>query len=309
MAAMPLSRVVSLVSAVLVGASVSLAPTTSHAGPGPNEESTAPIEGPARPPSDPPSEPPTDTEPTVDPDASTGGELLPPPPTFDPDGAPGIEFVIPPPESEDDPPIAEQESPLAATFPDPGVAPNDGNSILVLSGTTIGLTALGFGAALAIGLERQLPLEALLPGTIVPAVGLLAFSGGGLYLGIKRAQAHHRWELAYRVVGEPQGAGLQVGGTFMLLSALLLIPSGAFALEGGDVESGATMIALGSVSLVSMPIMFTVGARRKRDYARTGGWHRRPIPPIPGESEARLRITPLVAPTIGGVTLGAAGRF
>lgn len=311
MTAMTLSPVVSLASAVLVGASLSLAPTASHAGPGPNERA-APIEGPARPPSDSPgeqpAEQPTGEQPTIDTDAPTG-ERLPPPPTYDPGESSGIEFVIPPPESEDDQQIPEHESPLAATFPDPGVAPNDGNSMLVLSGTTLGLTVLGFSSLLTIGLQRQTPIEWLLPSTIVPAVGLLAVSGGGLYLGIKRARAHHRWEVAYRVVGEPQGGGLAVGGTFMLLGALLFIPSGAFALDGGSVEPGATMIALGSLALVSTPIMFTLGARRKQDYARTGGWHRRPIPPIPGESETRLRITPLVAPTVGGVTLGAAGRF
>jgi hypothetical protein len=302
MAAMTLSRGVSLVSAVLVGASLSLAPITGHAGPGPSEpsKSAAPVEGPARPPSESPGEQPNE-QPT--------GELIPPPPTFDPDDSPGIEFVIPPPESEDDPEIPEHESPLAAMFPNPGVAPNDGNSMLVLSGTTVGLTVAGFSAGLAIGLERQVPLEWLLPSTIVPTAGLLAFGVGGLFLGIKRARAHHRWELAYRVVGEPQGAGLQVGATFLLLSALAFIPSGAFELERGNVSFGASMIAMGSLSAVSMPIMFAIGARRARHYARTGGWYRRPIPPIPGESGVRLRITPLVAPTVGGVTLGAAGRF
>jgi hypothetical protein len=302
MSAMTLSRGVSLASAVLVGVSLSLAPTLGHAGPA---ESDAPVEGPARPPSDAPDEQP-------DPDAPTG-ERIPPPPTFDPGDSSGIEFVIPPPENEnnkdDEQDEPKHESPLAAMFTDPGVAPNDGNSMLVLSGTTIGLTVLAFSAGLAIGLENQIPLEWLLPSTIVPAAGLLAFSGGGLYLGIKRARAHHRWELAHRVVGEPQGAGLQVGGTFMLLGALLFIPSGAFALDGGDVTVGASMIAVGSVALVSMPIMFTVGARRQRDYARTGGWHRRSIPQVPGRSGVRLQITPLVAPTVGGVSLGAAGRF
>jgi hypothetical protein len=320
MAAMTLPRVVSLVSAVLVGASVSLAPIASHAGPGPSED--APIEGPARPPrdapgeqpdgppADPPAAQPTDTPP--EPDAPTDappGKLVAPPPTFDPGDSPGIEFVIPPPASEDDHEVTERDPPLAATFPDPGVAPNDGNSMLVLSGTTMGLTLLGFSSLLTVGIQRQTPLEWLLPATIVPAAGLLAISTGGLYLGIKRARAHHRWELANRVGGEPQGAGLSVGGTFMLLGALFFIPSGAFALQTGEVESGASMIAIGSLAFVSMPIMFTLGARRARDYARTGGWHRRAIPQIPGESQVRLRITPLVAPTVGGVTLGAAGQF
>jgi hypothetical protein len=313
MAAMTLSRGVSLVSAVLVGASLSLTPIASHAGPGPTgpSKTDAPIEGPARPPADPPSEPPdappSEQQPPVDPDAPTG-ELIPPAPTFDPEDAPGIEFVVPPPESEDETQVPEHESPLAATFPDPGHAPSDGIGMLVLSSTTIALTGLGFGAGLTIGLQNQTPLEWLLPSTLIPTVGLLAFSGGGLYLGIKRARSYRRWEIGYRVIGEPQGAGLKVGGSFMLLAALGLIPSAAFALDV-DPQAGAIMLALGGAAAVATPIMFTVGARRAQNHARTGGWHRRPIPPIPGQSGARLRVMPLVAPTVRGFMIGGAGRF
>lgn len=317
---MTLSRVVSLASAVLVGASLSLAPIVGHAGPGTSEPGkfVAPVEGPARPPSDPPDAQPAEQpaeqpgeQATVDPDAPIG-ELVPPPPTFDPGdspGIPGIEFVVPPPESENGQQEDERESSLTATFPDPGHAPNDGVSMLVLSSTTIALTALGFGAGLTIGLQNRTPLEWLLPSTLIPTVGLLAFSGGGLYLGIKRARAYRRWEIGYRVIGEPQGGGLNVGASFMLLGALGFIPSGAFALERGYTDIGAAMIALGSAAAVATPIMFTIAGRRAGNYSRTGGWHRRPIPPIPGESEVRLRITPLITPTVDGVTLGAAGRF
>lgn len=316
MHAMTLARGVSLVSAVLVGASVSLAPIRGHAGPPSESTATAPrVEGPARPPADPPDTPPGEQPndaPTVDPNAPTS-ELIPPPPTFHPGvspESPGIEFLVPPPESEDGQQAPEHESPLAATFPDPGVAPNDGNSMLVLSGTTIAMTLVVFTSGLTIGLSDQTPLEQLLPGLIIPTAGFLAFAGGGLYLGIKRARAHHRWELAYRVVGEPQGGGLNIGGTFTLLGAAAFITGGAFELaRSDDVELAASLIALGCAAAVATPIMYTIGARRKQHYARTGGWHRRPIPPIPGRSEVGLRITPLVAPTVGGVTLGAAGRF
>lgn len=310
---MTLSRVVSLASAVLVGASITLAPITGYAGPGPSESSESaktdvPVEGPARPPSDPPGEQP-ETQPAVDPDAPTN-QLIPPPPTFDPGDSPGIEFVVPPPESEDDQRAAKHESPLAATFPDPGIAPNDGNSMLVLSGTTLGVTLVLFTSGLALGLDYQTPLEQLLPGLIIPTAGFLAFAGGGLYLGIKRATAYHRWEAAYRVVGEPQGAGLNIGGTFTLLGAGTFITAGVFELDRSDnVALAASLIALGCAAAVATPIMYTIGARRKQHYARTGGWHRRPIPPIPGKSDVGLRITPLVAPARGGVTLGATGRF
>jgi hypothetical protein len=305
---MPLPRVVSLVSAVLVGASLSLASTAVHAGPPSEPSEPAKIEGPIEGPARPPAAPPGWQEP-VDPDAPTD-TLTPPPPTFDPDDAPGIEFVVPPPESEEQQQADEREPPLAATFPDPGHAPNDGIGMLVLSSTTIALTGVGFGAGLVIGLQNQTPLEWLLPSTLVPTIGLLAFSGGGLYLGIKRARSYRRWEIGYRVIGEPQGSGLKVGASFMLLGALGLIPSGAFQLNSGDAQSGAVMIALGSAAAVAVPIMFTVAARRTQNYDRTGGWRRRPIPQIPGESQGRLQVIPLVAPTLGGgLTLGAAGRF
>jgi hypothetical protein len=301
-------RASSLVSVVLVGASLSLAPIEVHASPGPDEVAR-PVEGPARPSSNPgweeaPTEEPADAEPEPPPG------IVPPPPSFEPD-APGIEFVVPPPGETQAVPQPE-ESPLAAVWPDPGVAPNDGNSILVLSGTATALTIVAFSAGIAIGLDREVPLEALLPGAILPAAGVLAFSAGGLYLGIKRATAYHRWELAYRVVGEPQGGGLNIGATFMLVGALFLIPAGAFRIDAGDGDALAvTMIAAGSAAAISTPIMYTIAARRKRDYERTGGWHRRPLPPIPGEEESasRLHIGPLVAPTFGGVTVGARGRF
>jgi hypothetical protein len=300
-------RASSLVSVVLVGASLSLAPIEVHAGPGPNE-ADRPVEGPARPPAPSPEAPP-EAPPGEQPVEPETPGVIPPPPSFDPGGAPGIEFVVPPPES-DAQAVVQDESPLAATWPDPGMAPNDGNSILVLSGTTIGLTLVAFSAGVGIGLDREVPLEALLPGAILPTAGILAFSAGGLYLGIKRAAAHHRWELAYRVVGEPQGGGLNIGATFMLLGALFSIPAGAFGLDrGDDVTLSTSLIVVGSAAAITTPIMYTLAARRKRSYERTGGWHRRPMPPIPGEEESWLRISPLVAPTFGGVTVGARGQF
>jgi hypothetical protein len=309
MASMTHPRASSLVSVVLVGASLALAPIEVHAGPGPNEVAR-PVEGPARPPAPTP-ETPAETPPgepsAVEPELTPA--VIPPPPSFDPNDVPGIEFVVPPPVSDENQHVAPHESPLAATWPDPGIAPNDGAAMLVMGGTTAALTLLGFSAALTIGLARDTPLEQLLPATIVPAAGLLAVSAGGLYLGIKRAVAHHRWEAAYRVVGEPQGAGLNVGATFMLLGALFLIPAGAFALDPYNSGPGASMIAVGSAAAVATPIMYTVAAHRKRNYERTGGWHRRPIPQIPGEDESRLHISPLVAPTFGGVTVGARGQF
>jgi hypothetical protein len=297
----------SLVSALIVGASLTLTPSLSFAGSG---ETESPVEGPTKPaPSD-------DAEPTPGDDttAPPAIELLPPPsvdpklmPKPPPEDEPGIEFVVPPPEAEEPKDVAPG---YIAEFPDPGSAPNDGISILTLSGTTIALTGVGFSAGLIVGLQRGVALEWLLPSTIVPTVGLLAFSGGGLYLGIKRARAYRRWEAGYRVIGTPQGGGLKIGGSFALLGALGFIPSGAFALRNDQSELGATMLAIGCVAAVATPIMFTVGAGYQRDYQRTGGWRRRPVPPLPpGAEGARLQFIPMVLPLPGGVGLGAVGQF
>lgn len=298
------TRAASLASTVLVGASLLLAPIHAHAGPPPAADGR--IEGPSRPPQ--PGDEPTDEQahPEQPPAEQPPTDPAPPPPKLEP----GIEFVIPPPESEtEDPEPAEDDTPLTMTWPDPGTAPNDGAAMLVLGGTTIGLTAVTLGFGLKFGLDTQVPLEQLLPATIVPSALVVAFASGGLYLGIKRRRAHHRWELANRVVGEPQGGGLEVAASFTLLGALFLTPTGIWMLQQGDVAGGTTGIVIGSVAAVATPIMFVIGSRRAQKYARTGGWYRRPIPPIPGSNQTRLQITPLVAPTLGGVTLGASGRF
>jgi hypothetical protein len=266
-------------------------PPATNEGPSANGEAEGPVEGPARP--EEAEAPPPDI----------------PPPHIDSEDEPGIEFAIPPPEDEEPAPV-EREPPLAVSFPDPGTAPNDGASMLVLSSTTIGLTGLALSAGLVVGLRNQTPLEWLLPSTLVPTVGVLAFAGGGLYLGIKRARAYRRWEIGYRVIGTPQGGGLMVGASFTLLAALGFVPAGAFALKNGETTLGATMIAIGSAAALATPIMFVIGGRRQRDYQRTGGWRRRPIPPLPSEAaRPRLQLAPLLAPVPHGLTLGAAGRF
>lgn len=303
MPSMP-SRTASLASAVLVSASLSLAAVDVHAAPPaasdpPSESDERPVEGPQRPSEDP----------GWQAGKKSDGAVTPPAPKLEP-GESGIEFAVPPPETEtEEPEPTEEESPLAATWPDPGMAPNDGNSMIVLSSVTLGLTAATFGIGLKLGLDYQVPLQELLPATIIPTAITLAFVGGGLFLGISRAQAYRRWEIGYRVVGHPQGGGLKVAGSFAFLGALGGIPAGIVFLQNGDVSVGAPLLAIGSASAIAVPIFFVIGSRRARDYARTGGWHRRPIPPIPGSNESRLQITPLVAPTLGGFTVGAAGRF
>jgi len=254
-------------------------------------------------------------EPPIEGPRPSEAPVEPPPPKLDPvlipdEPPPGIEFAVPPPEEQEpEPAPAPAPEALAAQFPDPGVAPSNGADMLVLSSTTIALTLVGFSAGLTIGLQRNIELEWLLPSTIVPAVGLLAFAGGGMYLGITRALAHRRWEIGYRVIGLPQGGGLLVGGSFALLGALGLIPSGAVMFNQNP-EWGAALIAVGSASAVASPVMFVLGARNQRRYQRTGGWKRRPIPPLPpGASTSRLELLPMIVPLRDGASVGAAGRF
>lgn len=280
---------------------LSLIPCPAIAGQGPEAE--PPIEGPRPKPADEKPEPSTEPKPGEPPPPNLAPVLIP-----DEDG-PGIEFAPPPPpETEEPEPIVEE--PLAAQFPDPGVAPSDGRNMLVLGGTTIALTIAAFTAGLTIGLQERIDLAWLLPSTIVPAVGVLAFAGGGLYLGITRARAYRRWEIGYRVIGQPQGGGLLVGGSFTLLGALGLIPAGAVMLKE-NTQWGATMIAVGAASAIACPVMFIVGARNQRRYQQTGGWKRKPIPPLPpGAVTSRLELRPMIVPIYGGgATIGAGGRF
>lgn len=278
---------------------LSLLPGPVMAAKGPEPE--PPIEGPR--PKQPEPEPSTEPAPEPPP-PNLAPELIP-----DEDEAPGIEFAVPPPEVEEPEPAPDDEASLIAQFPDPGVAPSDGVNMLVLGGTTIALTVAAFSAGLTIGLQRGIDLEWLLPSTIVPAVGVLAFAGGGLYLGIKRARAYRRWEIGNRVIGLPQGGGLLIGGSFTLLGALGLIPAGAVLLDDNP-QWGATMIGVGAASAIASPVMFVLGARNQRRYQATGGWKRRPIPPLPpGASTSRLELRPMILPLYGGATVGAGGRF
>ena len=259
----------------------------------PAEEALAPLEPPA-----PVLEPPA---PTLEPPAADPEPQAEPGPLVEPVG--DEDFAVPPPGP---PPSADElEGELARpSFPDPGVAPDDGMSMLVLSGTTLALTAAGFGAAIALGVRDDIPLGYLLPSTLVPTVGLLAFAGGGLYLGVDRRRSYRAWEAGYRVVGLPQGKGLRIGATFALLGTLAMVPSGAYALSEGQTALGAPLLGLGLAAAIATPTMFIVAAQRRRRYERTGGWMRPELPPRPS---AMLSPWTMVLP--GGVGLGVMGRF
>lgn len=298
---------------------LSLIPGAAAAGQGPEPEprSQPSLEGPRPKPADDGATG-TTTEPTTEPTSEPTSEPAQPnlaPVLIPGEESPGIEFAVPPPEAEAPEPAPAEPS-LADQFPDPGVAPSDGVNMLVLGGTTIAVTIAAFSAGLTIGLQQNTDLKWLLPSTIVPAVGVLAFAGGGLYLGITRARAHRRWEIGYRVIGQPQGGGLLVGGSFALLGALGLIPAGVVMFKNGNIELGAAMLAVGSASAIATPVMFVVGARNQRRYQQTGGWKRKPIPPLPpGAATSRLELRPMIVPLYSGVNagigalVGAGGRF
>ncbi len=308
MAAMPRSRA----RAVLLSTCLSLGLAASARASGPEPE--PPVEGPRPKPVASEEPPPATADAPAEPQPPApklAPVLVPDADAGEPKNSPGIEFAVPPPDEDEerDPDQARREQPLSAQFPDPGVAPPDGVNMLVLGGTTLALTAVGTTAGLLIGLQRGVALEWLLPSTIVPAVGLAVFSGGGLYLGIKRARAYRRWEIGYRVIGLPQGGGLMIGGSFTLLAALGFIPSGAFLIRS-DPTWGGVLLGVGVASAIATPMMFSFGVRNQRRYERTGGWKRKPIPPLPpGAATSRLELRPLVLPLPAGAGLGAVGRF
>lgn len=235
-------------------------------------------------------------------------EAGPPAPTIQPAEDPGasIDFAVPPPESAED--EDEPAKPkLAAAFPDPGTAPNDGRNMIVLGGVTLGSMVVLTTSGIVLGLRYGVEPRYLLPGLLIPAIGFTAFAAGGLYLGITRARKHRRWAIANRVVGLPQGGGLLVGGTFTLLAGLGMIPGGIFLLQAGELELGVPTLVIGSAAALATPLMFVFGARNKRRYLRTGGWTRKPVPPLPPSS--RLELAPRVSLVPGGLGIGVAGRF
>jgi hypothetical protein len=288
----------STVLSVLVGLTLALSSRPSEAGVGqPEPPNLTPRLVPGEPSTEP--EPGTEPEPEPGPEPGTDAEL------------PGIEFAVPPPEDEDEGEEPEvSPDPFVAWFPDPGAAPSDGRNMLVLGATTVSLTIAGVTAALVLGIRSGVDNSWLLPSTIVPGVGLLAFGGGGLYLGIKRAREFRRWEVGYRVIGLPQGGGLMTGGSFTLLGALAFVPAGAFSLRERP-ELGWTFIGIGAAAAIATPIMFVVGIRNKRRYEATGGWKRKPIPPLPpGATTGALELRPSIMPLPeGGLVVGAGGRF
>ncbi|MCA9711851.1 MAG: hypothetical protein KDK70_38800 [Myxococcales bacterium] len=288
--------------ATLAAVALSLAPRLALASPpvsGEEGPEDAPVEGPQRPVSN--EEPPPPTLPPP-----SGGTYQGP--------GPGIDFAVPPPDDDDEDGEDGTSEPidpaLTATFPDPGAAPSDGRDMLVLGGVTMGLTVIGVTGGIWAGLENQADPSWLLPGIIVPGVGLLAFAAGGLYLGITRARKHRRWEIGYRVNGMPQGRGALVGGSFTLLAALGLVPGGLALLRAGDGLNGGITLGVGAAALVATPVLFTIGVRNQRRCERTGCWKRKPVAPLPPRpATSSMQLLPIVQPLRGGLTLGIAGRF
>lgn len=222
-----------------------------------------------------------------------------------------VRWDVPPPESSE----AEPSPSFApAVEIDHGLAPDDGRSMLVLGGVGIGLTAAGATFASIVGARRRLPASWLVPGIAVSSAGMLAFSGGALYLGVKRSGAHRRWLVARGLEGRPQGGGLAVGGSFFLLGAIGFVTAGSVALSFGDTALGATELGLGIAMAAAVPTAFVFSVRFRRSYAATGGWAPKAVPPLPTPPVARQpQLQPVIQPfpmvLEGGGGVGLSGRF
>lgn len=293
-------------------ASPSEGPAAASEGPAsPSEGPTAPSEGPTAP-SEGPAVP---TQPAPGSQGDWTGIELAPPPSLPDSTAPGqAQPGQAQPGQAGPPPLANP----AQTFPDPGMAPNDGRGVLVPAATLLGLTAAGVPLVLILGLRNGSNPRALWASTIVTGTGLLAFSAGGLYMGIRRARLLRRWAIGNRVIPRPQGNGLLVGGTLALTGGLTLIIGGATLAvrnpTGQNPALAGAMIGVGAGLTASSPVMFVVGARYRRRYQRTGGWRRKPVPPLPPGAGVALG-PPSAVPMFGaqgelvGVGVGLSGRF
>ena len=247
-----------------------------------DEDSGAPVEGPARPP-------------THEPDAE-------PPEPEAPD--PEIDFAPPPPEPEPDEELAAAppEPPPEVSWPDPGPVPSDGAGAIV-AGSLLVPTAVGVTWAL-LSDPRLSKVDQI--GIGVAGVGMGGIGLGILGLGIYRRVKIRRWAAAYRVVPTPQGGGLLTLGSLGGLAGLTLAPLGVYVLaQGGNVPVGAGMLAGGLVSLgVVTPLGFVFGLRQAARMRATGGWTRPPLPQVP-----QVRLRPQLMLGADRLGLGVAGEF
>jgi hypothetical protein len=237
--------------------------------------------------------------------------LGPPPPQItEPAEPPGIEFapaptlepsalpieVPPPPEGVAEGPVAPHEDP--ALWPDPGTAPPSGAAAFVTAGVLIPV-----GVLVPLGLLQDPTLTPADRGGIIgAAVGMEVIAALGLGLAISRRMKLVRWAGAYRVQPTPQGSGLLAFGGITLTAGATLVPLGIWIMaRGGSTPHATAMLIGGSASLGLAPLGLVLGRRYAKTYHSTGGWFRRPLPPI--------TVTPRVLVLPGGLGVSFAGRF
>jgi hypothetical protein len=213
-------------------------------------------------------------------DAEPPGIEFAPPPTLEPDllPSPGAPIEIPP------PPEGVQEGPLALTstdgealWPDPGTAPPDGAGAFV---TAAVLIPVGVLVPLGLLQDRTLPPQGR-SGIIVAGVGMEIIALAGLGLGLSRRLKLVRWAGAYRVQPTPQGGGLLAFGGIALTAGLTLAPLGFWVMaRGGSLPHANAMVIGGAAALGLAPLGLVFGKRRRDAYIDSGGWIRRPMPPV-----------------------------
>jgi hypothetical protein len=208
----------------------------------------------------------------------------------------GIEVPPPPEGVAEGPAVPPHHDP--SLWPDPGTAPPNGSGAFVTAGAMI---PAGVLVPLALLRDRTLSGDAR-AAIISTGVGIEVIAALGLGIAVSRRMKFVRWAGAYRVQPTPQGGGLLTFGGIALAAGTTLVPLGIWTMA--RVGSGPDAIAMligGSVSLGLAPLGFALGKRRRDAYLSSGGWYRRPLPPI--------TLTPSVLMLPGGFGVSFAGRF
>jgi hypothetical protein len=208
----------------------------------------------------------------------------------------GIE-VPPPPEGVAEGPVAPpHEDP--SLWPDPGTAPPNGSGAFVTAGVMFPV-----GVLVPLGLLQDPTLSGDARAAIITTgVGIEVIAALGLGIAVSRRMKLVRWAGAYRVQPTPQGGGLLTFGGIALAAGFTLAPLGLWIMARGGSSPHATAMLIGGCASIGLaPLGFALGKRRRDVYLSSGGWYRRPLPPV--------ILTPSVLMLPGGFGVSFAGRF
>lgn len=138
---------------------------------------------------------------------------------------------------------------------------------------------------------------------VVAGVGMEVIGLAGLGLGLHRRMKLVRWAGAYRVQPTPQGGGLlEIGGIALTAGVTLDLLGLWIMARGGSMPQATAMLIGGSAALgLVAPLGLVFGKRRRDAYHTSGGWIRRPMPP--------LTVAPRLLVLPHGAGLSLAGRF